>query len=308
MTGQIALLPQMSILLHYLTKYNISNTSPLCRMFQAAAYDVWERMAFSRTRPRMKIHETSITQNLVYELNLIKWKYSLSGLSIYESTNEAAHGDDLEICIVQRNGQVYKYALQSKILYHNLRSRNAIRLDDGDYKKLKHSVSGSNQIDLLIQYASSVGAMPLYLLYNYVSGHSFTGSACNVGYDTGQYGCTLVPANYLKVHHSDSNGNLKDNVKFSELHPDYAIPWFLLACCFPDFTTIQTLQAFALPPNSVNLQPYNVDDIETDNRRWNILGPISEIKTNIVNDYKQAVEGFQFKFRIFINVRAELRT
>jgi len=61
----------MSILIHYKNlKKLASSGSDECDVFMAAALDTWYRIRFSRTKPGFKIHETTLTQNLIYELNL----------------------------------------------------------------------------------------------------------------------------------------------------------------------------------------------------------------------------------------------
>ena len=290
----------MSIIFHFGTRFSIRNTSLLCGLFQAAAYDTWERIAFSRTRPRMKIHETTITQNIVYELNLLKWWLRMRDFSIYESTNEAANGDDMEICINQR-GRVYKYAVQAKIIYHSLRDGKLIRLDDGVYKQFEHTVRERNQIDLLIEYAENerIKAIPLYLLYNYVASDPINGNICNIPYDITQYGCSLIGAHYLKANFSAASGNLLGNVRFSDIHPDHGIPWFLLTCCFPTYNLSQTFNTLEVPAD-YEVRSYSIEEIDQD-RAWNLLGQYSESRTNNLND-KQISKGFSPKYRILIDI------
>ncbi|GAA0544660.1 hypothetical protein GCM10009415_28520 [Chitinophaga japonensis] len=256
----------------------------------------------------MKIHETTITQNLVYELNQIKWLQGISSFSIYESINEASNGDDLEICIIQRDNHVYKYAVQAKIIYHSLRIGGRIRLDDGVYKQFKHTVGAQNQIDLLLAYAKGKGAIPLYLLYNFAARKLMHGAACNIDFDTTQYGCSLVAASHLKDNYSDSSGNLRDNVRFSDIHPGYGIPWFMLACCFTGFSLEQTLSSLKIPLDSNAISAYNINEIESENERnWKLLSPVSELlDTKILVDSigksnKEYVTRFSPKYRIVIS-------
>jgi len=274
----------------------------ICRLFQSASRDTWERIAFSRTRVRMKIHETSITQNLVYEMNMIKWELDIGGFSIFESTNEAAHGDDLEICVVHRDGLVYKFAIQAKILYHSIRRDGLINLEDGKYERFGHITGGRNQVDLLLSYAQLNGCIPLYLLYNYVAGTAMNGDYCGVSFDNTQFGCSLVSALHLKLNHSNATGNLKSNVKFSDLHMHWAIPWFLISCCFPNYQIADTLNALHLP-NDIFTRGFTIEEIETDNSGWKILGPNSETATNVNNNFKESQIGFLPKFRMFVNVQ-----
>jgi len=194
----------------------------------AGARDTWARIYFSRKTPRLKIHETSISQNLVYEMNLIKSKFPELDFELYESTDEKAHGDDLVLSVVHDDDNVYTYAIQSKIIYHK-RKKGIADLRDGHYQQLKHWVGkGTNkkkQVDLLLEYARVNEYIPLYLFYNYV-GHKFD------QINSSTYGCTVISAHYLKDNYSSPDGNLSDKVKFSDLFLK-AFPWHELVCTFP---------------------------------------------------------------------------
>ncbi|WP_412468751.1 DUF6615 family protein [Pedobacter sp. KLB.chiD] len=205
----------------------------ICELFKAGAKDTWARIYFSRKTPRLKIHETFISQNLVYEMNLIKAKHPELDFELFESTDEKAHGDDLLLSVVHDDGNVYTYAIQSKIIYHR-RNKGVADLQDGHYQKLKHWVgkgkTRKKQIDLLMKYAGDNGYTPLYLLYNY-AGRKFEPHI-----DPSLYGCTIISAQYLKANHTSSDGNLSDKVKFTDLHAKTALPWHELICTFPKLT------------------------------------------------------------------------
>src|SRR5688572_1389043 len=121
----------MSILLQYLILKDKSNDFN-CDILRAAALETWNRIGFSRTRQRLKILETTITQNIVYELNLLQ-TFIPFFFKIYESRNERANGDDLEISVRNISGRYYTFALQAKIIYHSLHSRitSTKKIDDG---------------------------------------------------------------------------------------------------------------------------------------------------------------------------------
>ena len=212
---------------HYLT--NPANPN-VCDLFKSGARDTWARIFFSRKTPRLKIHETSVSQNLVYEMNLIKFKFPLLDFEIFESTNEKANGDDLEITVRHANGTYYTYAIQSKIIYHR-RSKGVANLREGHYQKLKHWVGKGagkkKQVDLLIDYAGKHGFIPIYLLYNYVQ------KSFDPGIEPDLFGCTVIGAKYLKANHTSPDGNLDDKVKFSDLHTANAFPWHELVCVLP---------------------------------------------------------------------------
>ena len=176
----------MSIELH-LEQFWHPPQSLLCSLFQAAAYDTWERVAFSRSTPGLKIHETTITQNLVYEMNLIKMRMRILELNLFESRNEATNGHDLEIKIQQRDGWV-TYWIQSKILYHSIRKKKVVQLGDGRYPQLPHRVGRRLQVDILLRRAREEKAVPLYLLYNFVKARMPVQPLCGLHVDRSQYG------------------------------------------------------------------------------------------------------------------------
>lgn len=202
----------------------------ICELFKSGARDTWARIFFSRKTPRLKIHETTVSQNLIYEMNLIKLKFPFLDFEIFESTDEKANGDDLELTVRHADRRYYTYAIQSKIIYHR-RSKGLANLREGYYKQLKHWVgkgpTRKKQVDLLIDYATRNGFMPIYLLYNYVQ------KSFDPGVEPALYGCSVIGAHYLKKNHTSADGNLDDKVKFSDLHTLNAFPWHELVCVLP---------------------------------------------------------------------------
>lgn len=261
---------------YYLDLKSVLPNPTACDVFEAGAYDTWWRIQFSRSTPRMKIHETTITQNLVYEMQLLKKRYKIKGITLYESTDEKANGDDLELRILHKNGKVYTYALQAKIIYHTF-NKKAHLLQSGTYTQLKHYVgkgsSRKNQIDLLLKYAKkpSHGYIPLYLLYNYISRRFGT-----KGYKRECFGCTAVSAYYLKANHSIADDNLASNVKFRDLHPNPAIPWQALVCDLVTLDEAGLKQKFNLP-DDYNIIGIDRKDLTTE-PNWILIGTKNEIR------------------------------
>jgi len=161
-------------------------------------------------------------------MNLIKAKHPGLDFELFESTDEKANGDDLVLSVVHDDGNVYTYAIQSKIIYHK-RKKGIADLRDGHYQQLKHWVgkgtARKKQVDLLLEYARVNDYIPLYLLYNYV-GHKFDPT------NSSTHGCTAISAQYLKDNYSTPDGNLSDKVKFTDLLFK-ALPWHELVCIFP---------------------------------------------------------------------------
>lgn len=292
----------MSIELILSQNYN-PNKNLACNLFMAAAIDTWQRIQFTRTRPPLKIFEATITQNIVYELNLLKQRYKLNSFTIFEAVDEKANGDDLEICVQHSSGLIYCYAVQSKIIYHSLMANRMTRLDDGVYKEFEHSNKNGIQIDLLIDYARNYGCVPLYLLYNYVSRKDVIEYTCDVEHGIRQYGCGIVSAHYLKKMYSNIiTGNLKPNVRFSDLYgkDNPMLPWLVLACC--DYKPNELLDGLAisgLPYEVTGISP----EVFNDDQRWDQLITYSGDNISTESQFQDEVasEAFNPKYRIFIN-------
>lgn len=67
----------------------------LCNLLQYLALSVWERIKFTHTHKNLKIYETTITQNLLFDINFVKSLYTRLPISIYEARNENTNGNDI---------------------------------------------------------------------------------------------------------------------------------------------------------------------------------------------------------------------
>lgn len=289
----------MSIEVHY-QHFFPPKVSRVCSLFQAAAFDTWERIWFSRRTPGLKIHETTITQNLVYEMNLLRDSLAIPNLFIYESRNEATNGNDLDLIVRQRGGRRYRYMIQSKILYHSIRQRGAITHADGTYRQFPHLTNGRPQIEVLIETAESekVRAIPLYLLYNYVTPAPRSRTYCGVQAIGSQFGCSVIGAHLLRSQFSTVTGNLRRGVRFSHLHQGLAMPWMVLACCLPRYTRKRTLELFKMDPNYA-LRDYT-ENLDYDDDEWVLLPPYPTSQQRS-DSYRQVVEGFSPRYRMVID-------
>lgn len=241
---------------HYLS----THSPTVCDVFRAAACDTWERIGFSRSTKGMKCHETALTQNLVYEMRLLKDKYRHLEYDLYESTNEKANGNDLLFRILHNNGKIYTYAIQAKIIYHTITTKKKVKLNNGWYIQLKHMVSKGKahaepQVDKLLRFASKNGYMPMYLLYNYVD-KDYLGTINR------SYGCTVVGAQFIKDNFTDTiDGDLRNDVKFTQLHTAFAFPWEELVCSLPYQSKSNFLDKVGLPEdydlNELSLKVFN---------------------------------------------------
>ena len=185
----------------------------LSSLLRNLSCETWERIGFSRNRTGLKIFETTITQNIIFKIH----QHKLSNIIIYEAIDENTNGNDIELFIESNKGFLF-LAIQSKILYKTEK-----------YPKLEHG----NQLHDLMHYAHSKGGIPFYLLYNYSKNFFFNDSVCGIPCNEKDFGCTLIGAEYLSVNYAfkrkSKHGAKKWNIpSFSDLHPKYAIPWFIL--------------------------------------------------------------------------------
>lgn len=115
----------------------------LCSLLQLIAVDTWNRVEFGRTRKALKIFETTITQNILYELFVYCSRYPKCPVRMFEAVNESINGNDIELCVKIQNGYVL-IPLQAKIVDKH-----------GLYSKIDHK----NQIEDLIHYAKKVNGI-----------------------------------------------------------------------------------------------------------------------------------------------------
>lgn len=118
---------------------------------------VWDRIGFARNRKRLKIYETTISQDILHFMALAATTTG-QGIRLHESRDEKANGNDMECYIQVEEGYVL-FPVQAKLMYHNHK-----------YVQIAHSVNGVDQIDLLINYARQTNGFPLFFLYNYHPG------------------------------------------------------------------------------------------------------------------------------------------
>lgn len=234
----------------YTTARNTFVANPgLCNLFKLLAIETWKRIEYAYLKPRMKVFETTITQNIVFSINAFNDIYGLN-IDIYEALNERANGNDLELIIrYPAEGVEYYAPIQAKKLYKG--SKKYDSMDHGD------------QIESLMNYASGKNAKPFYLLYNYVMPPVVNPTQFDT--DIELYGCTMIEAKHLYDHYyskdtrhkRDGTTELKWKLPtFYDLNPTPAFPWHELVC--PDTSAglrqkLQTLNI--LPTLSITGEP-----------------------------------------------------
>jgi hypothetical protein len=202
-------------------KAHFERNPGLCNLFKFLAIESWKRIEFTYSMPLIKIYETTLTQNIAFTINAYKSVYPGINIDLYESENERANGNDLEMILSFPDFDWDFYApIQAKKIYRN-----------GKYDAIDH---GDQIIDLII-YARSEGrnGYPLYLLYNYIDP-----IPTKINPSNELYGCSIVDAIYLRDHYYNKRISVRKGVStlkwkiplFGDLHPRHAIPWHQLVC------------------------------------------------------------------------------
>ena len=163
-----------------------------------------------------KMYEVTITQNLVREFLIHKKMFSLP-MHIYESVNEQANGNDLEIFVETQNGFLF-IPVQVKVIKQGYK-----------YPSINHPVGTKQQIDCLIDYANKKRGIPAYIFYNYCEDYEFEDYVSDYlpGLDTEQFGCTIGNAYSINSNFFERAGLRKWSIPtFQELHMplNYAVP------------------------------------------------------------------------------------
>lgn len=280
-----------------LIRFNHNSVS-LCNLLQNIANETWERIGFARTRKGLKIFETTITQNILYEFHKYCDQNPHTPIRMFEAINEPLNGNDIEL-IIQTSGGYVIAPLQAKIIYKT-----------DNYPAMDHG----NQINDLITYAKNVGGVPLYLLYNhYLDTFTHNGNLCGIKFSKEQYGCSLVSAYYLlnkfAFNRFDKSGNPKWTIpNFIELHPDIAVPWYVLGCCrFSKANTDSTVNLINnTKVHSVSLKheihTYQYEDLNLE-QNWK---PLNTTRLNLENDLsKENNSQYLPKYRIILSLNEE---
>lgn len=275
-------------------------------IYRKIATDTWNRMQFA-SKTHTQISETTLTENLLYMINKYRESSKDNSIQIFESKNEKTHGNDLEIYLEVEKGKYVLLTIQAKKLY----------VKEQKYTAISHKVKHNYQIDLLINYASCMNALPLYLLYNYSP--TFNCKKKEL------FGCTLIEALHIKKTYYPTTGNRWKIPTFNNLHKcnliqsdilfslnfQYAIPWHFLT----NNKYFKSHINFYNFKSKKQLKEYTRDEIPAD--EWIevkkdkiptdeliMLKKDVNIKSNHDTDqYKNIEDGkfFQPKFRIVIN-------
>jgi predicted ATPase len=214
----------------------------ICQKMIDLSYQTWNRVNFVRdnTFP-LKIRETTITENILFELATFSKDCGFKKIEAFEAISEKRNGNDIEFFIQQPNGQYIFYPMQAKIIYKT-----------NKYEQIPYTTnSGSSQNKLLLNYAKTRHGIPLYLLYNYY----------NKDASYKNYGCSIVDAHYINSTFSSSI-----HPSFVDLHisTKAASPWYVLVCKLLEDNSITMKK---INEQKQTIQTYNYNEF-FDMNKW----------------------------------------
>ena len=276
-----------------------SRTLNLCNWLRNYSAHTWSRLGFAYHHyRRLRLHETTITQMLVFDFWCSARETTLP-IEIYESRDEKSNGDDLEIVLETAKGYLLMPCQAKAIQAGN------------KYSRIAHEVHGRQQIDLLLDYAKKIKGYPVYMFYNYCSDYTVNSIIEGIsGVEIDEYGCSMISADYLKENYYVSTakeGKLGWQIPtFKELHIDAAVP-FHNFICFND-NVVEGILTSKYTNQGEGLAFYNKEDI-TKAKAWKNLTPppslsgiqIDTAMQNVIDENVSAE--FNPKFRIVLSFK-----
>ncbi|MBK8427627.1 MAG: hypothetical protein IPL27_17370 [Lewinellaceae bacterium] len=198
----------------YLEKLRNTELSDLLKVFSQRT---WRRLGFCQRHKEVKTFETTITQNLIFDLLEFAQLTETPKLRLLEARDESANGNDIEVFVQHGDGYIL-FPTQAKSLYPS-----------GKYEKINHQSGGKFQLHALLEYAIKRQGIPLYLFYNYYPLRKDVAAWEDVfGFGHDCFGCSLVNAHLIAGRYFDA-ANVRWSIPgFLDLHPRPAIPLFQL--------------------------------------------------------------------------------
>lgn len=276
-----------------------SRTLSLCNWLKSYSAHTWSRLAFAyHHHRRLRLHETTITQMLVFDFWCSARSTKLP-IEIYESRDEKSNGDDLEIVLETAKGYLLMPCQAKAIQTGN------------QYSSIPHEVRGKQQIDLLLDYARKVKGYPVYMFYNYCSNNTVNRIIEGIsGIDIDEYGCSMISADYLKDHYYVSTGKERklgwEIPTFKDLHINEGIPFHNFICS--NESIIESILNSKYTKQGEGLAFYSKEDI-TEAKMWKNLTPppslsgiqIDASTQNLIDESIYAE--FNPKFRIVLSYK-----
>lgn len=151
--------------------------------------DTWNRLKQAQEL-EVRLGEETLTDILTLDFAGLAGTHDIK-LFQTPKPEEARKGTDLEVFLNTGGSAAIRYAIQAKKLYPY---KGYIHIN------AKAGKSGRFQIDVLEDHAKRVGAIPFYLLFNYVdhAEASRCWNCCECAVDEKQLGCTLVPSWHVR--------------------------------------------------------------------------------------------------------------
>ena len=196
------------------------NSNELDSWLEYFSIHTWNKIGFARKRDGLKMHETTITQDFVFELWVALEQYKWS-ISVFEATSESTNGNDLEILVCTKKGYII-LACQAKIIYKS-----------DKYKAITHQVETKSkeiitQAELLIRYAKKEQGIPIYLFYNFCKDEEDLNQVKKqIGgtYEIENLGCSIAFATDIKKEYYDNRKKSAWEIpSFKDIHPKFAEP------------------------------------------------------------------------------------
>ncbi len=151
--------------------------------------DTWNRLKQAQEL-EVRLGEETLTDILSLDFARLAGTHEIKLFQTLKP-EEARKGTDLEVFLNTGGGATIRYAIQAKKLYPD---KGYIHIN------AKAGKSGRFQIDVLEDHAKCVGAIPFYLLFNYID-HAEASeywNCCKCAVDEKQLGCTLVPSWHIR--------------------------------------------------------------------------------------------------------------
>jgi hypothetical protein len=271
----------------------------LCNWLRSYSAHTWLRLAFAyHHHRRLRLHETTITQMLVFDFWCAARGTKLP-IEIYESRDEKSNGNDLEIVLETAKGYLLMPCQAKAIQTGN------------KYSSIPHEVRGKQQIDLLLNYAKKIKGYPVYMFYNYCSDNTVNRIIQGIsGVDIDEYGCSMISADYLKQHYYVSTDKERKHgweiPTFKDLHINEGVPFHNFICSTDSM--LESILRSQYTHQGEALTFYSKEDI-TEAKAWkNLTPPPSlsgiEIDTSMQNIMDRNISSeFNPKFRIVLSFK-----
>ncbi|WP_052599999.1 DUF6615 family protein [Aureispira sp. CCB-QB1] len=177
---------------------------------------VWEELQFSAKQRNeiSKVDERELTNKLIRELaRIINEEKIHLPIRLFHSKNEKTNGSDIEIIYAFEENKNVIFPCQAKRLYVDKSQKNISKAKYSAFWHKTNNVHEKFQIKALLDYAYSLCAYPLYLLYNYSEEESIN----SLYHEKELLGSTLISAQYIAEQYF--NEHFEENLTFGHLHP-----------------------------------------------------------------------------------------